>query len=177
MYKPCMAFWNLRRIEPADPVREPIMGVPSIDLEPVALFGCHGVVEGSIDPMGRRMTELLNTRQDVRINVPDATGTVRWESFPLGDVVAVAPPPHATDPARRVSRRRHRVVLQAGLYRIVGTAHLPPGPDIHAFLQRRPGWMPLTDCTIGTSEADYEVDVAIVNAAHIREVERLLGAV
>ena len=172
-----MPFWNVRRDEPATPDHEPILGAPSDELEPIALFAGRGVVEGSIDAMGRRMTELLNSRQDVRVMLPDGAGSGQWQSFPLADLVAVAPPPHPSNPARRISRRRHRVVLRAGAYRIVGTAHLPPGIHFDAYLQRRPGWLPLTDCTIGTPDADYEVDVAIVNSAHIAEIEPLLASI
>ena len=174
-YKGSMPFWNLRRDDPmAPPPDEPILGTPSDELEPIDVFGDHGVTEGAIDPMKQRMTELLNSRGDVRVNVPTESGAGDWQSFALAQLVAVAPPPHPSNPARRISRRRHRIVLYAGAYRIIGTAHLPPGTDVDDFLLRRPGWLPLTACTIGTSEAEYEVDVAIVNTARIGEVEPLL---
>ena len=177
VYNGDMPLWNVRREPAADPTHEPMLGAPSDELEPVALFCVEGVTEGSTDAMGRRMTELLNSRADIRINTPRESGAAEWHNFAMADVVAVAPPPHPSNPARRISRRKQRILLRAGEYRFVGTAHLPPGTDINAFLARRPGWMPLTECTIGTEEAEYEVDVAIVNTAHISEIERLLVSV
>jgi hypothetical protein len=160
-----MPFWNTRREDGAVTDPEPLIE----ELEPIALFGAHGfVIEGSIHAMGGRLTEVLNSRHDIGVNLADDMGRMRWLRYALSDQVLIAAPPHTTDPSRRISRRLHRAVLLAGPYRIVGTAHLPPGGEFEAFLQRRPGWLPLTECTITTSEAEYEVDVAILNTAHIR---------
>lgn len=173
-----MAFWSVRATAPSADVVEQGDGAAQFDLEPVALFGAGRVTEGWIDPLGHRMTELLNEHRNLRITT-DEDDPSAWQTYELEQLVAVAPPPHPPNPAQRVSRRRHRIVLHAAPYRILGTAHLPPGADVKAFLARSPQrWLPLTDCilTAEDGELEVEVEVAIVNVGHVSSVERLLYA-
>jgi hypothetical protein len=174
-----MAFWPIHSNGGVSTdSRRSAVAVGSVELpEPIAVFRLTGIAEGWIDPQGHRVSELLNSGQALRIQLADERGAPGpWTSCGVGDLVAVAPPPRAPDRARRVSRRRHRVALVAAQYRIVGTAHMPPGADPIRFVERTSQrWLPLTECSIIVWDDEYAVDVAIVNLAHVRAVEQLIS--
>ena len=100
------------------------------------------------------------------------------ETFDRDEILFVAPPDRATDPQRRLHRRKNRLIAIVGPYVVTGTAHLPPGTDLDPFLLRRQmRFMPLTDAWV-THRTDGSVDIArsvvIVNTANLRELKAAL---
>jgi hypothetical protein len=147
-----------------------------IDLQPLLLFRRSRVESGWIDPGGQRLTDLLNRQDAVRVLLAGADGApADWESCRVDELLLVAPPPRPTDPSRWLPRRRRRVGLRIGPYRVVGTAHMPPETEVEDFIaQRRQRFLPLTQCRVIMRDAEYAPDVAIVNIGYVREVEHLI---
>lgn len=132
--------------------------------EPIAVFRVDGVVEGWIAKPAGRISDGLNDADRMRVGTDgtDANGSA-WLEFDLDEVVAVAPAPRASSPAR-ISRRHHPIQVEAGPYVVKGIAHLPIGADPQRYVAstgRR--WLPLTDCTVSGADDDWAVEVVIVN--------------
>lgn len=93
-------------------------------------------------------------------------------------VMLVAPPALPTHQQRRLHRLRHRVAIRIADYRIVGTAHVPPGNRVdQAVFARRSAFLPVTDASIHHVANDEAVDlpVVLVNVALIDSVTELLA--
>lgn len=137
--------------------------------EPIAVFREDGVVEGWIPKEEGRISDGLNDADMMRVGTETADGeATNWLEFGLDEVIAVAPAPRPVSPLR-VSRRRHLVEVDAGPYRVRGTAHLPLGADPQRYVAttgRR--WLPLTECTVSAAADEWAVEVVIVNLDHAR---------
>lgn len=135
--------------------------------DPVAVFQLDDIVEGWIPKIDRRISDALNDAGRLRVRTPGPGGLAeKWLELDLDDVVAVAAPPRPPSPAR-LARRHHALDIEAGPYRLRGTAHMPLGADPHRYLfstGRR--WLPLTDCTVAVGDDAFAVDVVIVNMDH-----------
>ncbi len=93
----------------------------------------------------------------------------------------VAPPPRATDPQRRISRRRNRLVALVGSYVVTGTAHIQPGATLDPYtLRRQVRFLPLTDAWV-THRTEPSVDmgrpVLIVNTMNLIELRPAMTVV
>ena len=132
--------------------------------DPIAVFRVQGIVEGWIPKLEGRISDGLNDAERMRVRTPGPDGiSSEWLELDLDDVVAVAAPPRPPSPAR-VTRRHHLLEIDAGPYRVHGTAHMPPGADPQRYLGstgRR--WLPLTNCTVEAGDDAFAVDVVIVN--------------
>ncbi len=173
-----MPFWSLHRqvASHAGPAGAAVALAPT--LEPITLYLAEGTVFGRIDPEGRRVSDLLNLRPILRIRIP---GTIEaWTPYPRDEVLIAAPPPAMTDPQRRLRRLRRRVALRIGPYRVVGTAHVPPGTRVdEELLSRRSVFLPVTDVVIDSilePSVEHEAPVALVNIAAVQEITQLLSA-
>ena len=97
--------------------------------DPIAVFRIDGIVEGWIPKLEGRVSDGLNQADRMRIRTAAADGTPgEWLELDLDEVVAVAPAPRPPSPYR-IARRHHAVEIEAGQYRVTGTAHLPLGAD------------------------------------------------
>jgi hypothetical protein len=167
---------HARRSRPLGEVEGSTVRAVAIDLQPLLLFRRSRVESGWIDPEGQRLTDLLNRQEALRLLLAGEEGEpADWVSCRVGELLLVAPPPRPTDPSRWLPRRRRRVGLRVGPYRVVGTAHMPPETEVEDFIaQRRQRFLPLTQCRVIMRDAEYAPDVAIVNIAHVHEVEHLI---
>jgi hypothetical protein len=145
--------------------------------EPVLVFHESEVVSGFVEPAPERLSDVLNSVETLRVRAATEEGTPGGDpaEVPVDEIVLLAPPPRASDPARRVARSRRRVALHVGPYHVVGTAHLPPGTEMEAFIAEKPQrFMALTDCRVLIREVEYTPEVVIVNLARVIEVEHLI---
>ncbi len=143
----------------------------------IAVFGTQGIVEGSIPRIEKRISDALNEAARIRIRVEGVNDTPSAPvELDLAEVVAVAAAPRSPSP-HRVATRRHSVEVEAGPYRVRGTAHFPPGADPTRYVastSRR--WLPLTDCRVATGEDEWAVDVLIVNLRQLTKEIRAFNA-
>lgn len=130
------------------------------------------MLDGSIAVDGERLIDLLNRETTLRVcSTSDAT----WRSVDLDEVCLVGPPPHASDPQRRVRRQKHRVRVEVGPCLVTGTAHLVPGSELKPYLLRtRQRFLPITEAWIrrATHDPSLEGDVDVV-LANVAMAERL----
>ena len=144
--------------------------------EPVLVFQEFEVVSGFVEPGPERLSDVLNSIEALSVRATTEDGSPGDPAeMPVDDILLLAPPPRETDPGRRVARSRRRVALHVGPYHVVGTAHLPPGTEIEAFIAEKPQrFMALTDCRVLIREVEYTPEVTIVNVARVIEVEHLI---
>ncbi len=140
---------------------------PDGERDPIAVFRIDGIVEGWIPKLEGRVSDGLNQADRMRIRTAAEDGSPgEWLELDLDQVVAVAAAPRPPSP-HRVARRQHAVEIEAGRYRVSGTAHLPPGADPERYLASAGRqWLPLTGCTVAVGDDEWAVDVAIVNLDH-----------
>jgi hypothetical protein len=138
--------------------------------DPVAVFKIDGVVEGWMPHEQRRLSDMLNGGDSVRVRLPERDGNRdEWLVVNPETVVAVAPPPPRSPSRLRLPRRQYPYVLRAAPYRIAGTAHIPSGSDpVHFLLTTPRDWLPLTNCTVEGGNDAWEVEVVIVNLQQVR---------
>jgi hypothetical protein len=140
---------------------------PDGERDQIAVFRIDGIVEGWIPKLEGRVSDGLNQADRMQIRAAAADGSPgEWLELDLDQVVAVALTPRPPSP-HRVARRQHAVEIEAGRYRVSGTAHLPPGADPERYVASAGRqWLPLTDCTVAVGDDEWAVDVAIVNLDH-----------
>jgi len=145
--------------------------------DPIAVFRIDGIVEGWIPKLEGRVSDGLNQADRMRIRTAAADGTPgEWLELDLDEVVAVAPAPRPPSPYR-IARRHHAVEIEAGQYRVTGTAHLPLGADPERYAASTARhWLPLTRCTVVVGDDEWAVDVAIVNLDHASRKRRTYQA-
>ena len=131
------------------------------DLEPIRLILEEADLTGWIYTQGQRMTDILQAGEPFSFLQDDLTD---WaEVFP-DDTVLVVPPPHVSAPDQRLARNQHRVLIGAGDYRVLGTAHLRPGEQDDPMLRATRRFLPLTDAIFSRGDAPGEAaEVVIVN--------------
>jgi hypothetical protein len=131
------------------------------DLEPIRLILEEADLAGWVYTQGQRMTDILQSGEPFQFLQDDMT---HWaEVFP-DDLVLVVPPPHVSAPEQRQQRNQHRVLISAGEFRVLGTAHLRPGEQDDPMLRATRRFLPLTDATFARGDGPEEAaEVVIVN--------------
>jgi hypothetical protein len=144
---------------------------PDGSLEPVAALTANGVIEGSIERTGDRLSDRLNAGARLSMRRDDGGEGMRWTELDLDHVIALAAPRRPEGSPNRMARRRHATELRADPYVISGTIHMPPGADPARYAASTgKRWLPVSDCTVEARDGAWEVEVLIVNLDHVRRV-------
>jgi hypothetical protein len=161
------------------------------DLAPIELYTADARIVGWIAADGRRVTDLLNERGELRLwrpspgplydgsdgqgpgdpssgttppgagAGPDAAG--EWQTLATDRVIVAMPPEWRASRQLRLHRRLRRAALVAGPLNITGNLHIAPGAEIGMHLiTRGPRWLPLTDAYIlHTGDPPFEHVVSV----------------
>jgi hypothetical protein len=164
------------------------------DLAPIELYTADTRIVGWIAANGRRVTDLLNAQDELRLWQPspgpiEAPVTARdpapnpeengeWQSLPTEQVVLAMPPEWRASRQLRLHRKLRRVALSAGPFSVTGNLHVvpgaEPGPEL---LLRGPRFLPLTEAYLlhnGEPPFEHVVSVVIVNTAHVTQLVPLV---
>lgn len=164
----------------------------SAELAPIELYTADARIVGWIAPDGRRVTDLLNGPDELRLwrpspgpldattepdtdEAPAAEGD--WYSISTAQVVLAMPPEWRASRQLRLHRRLRRAALTAGPFSVTGNVHLPPGTEVGPHLLRGQPFLPLTDAYLlhnGDPPFEHVVSVVIVNAAHVTQIVPLV---
>ena len=183
-----MTFWNWRR-GPASSSTDGTTAIAAAsDLAPIELYTADSRIVGWIAPHGQRVTDLLSSRDELRLwrpspgplddthmPVPDENG--EWATLATGRVILAMPPEWRASRQLRLHRRLRRAALNAGPFHITGNVHLTPGVEIGLELVQSTAFLPLTDAYI-LHDADppfeHVVSVVIVNGSHVSSLVPLV---
>lgn len=131
------------------------------ELEPIRLILEEGDLTGWLYTRGRRMTDILQAGDPFSFLQDDQA---TWTDVLPDDTLLVVPPPYVSAPDQRLARNQHRVLIGAGDYRVLGTAHLRPGEQDDPMLRATRRFLPLTDAIFSRGDGAGEAaDVVIVN--------------
>lgn len=155
--------WPLQSSSPVDAQTAPA-------LEPVRLVLKDYEAVGWIQPRGERVTDLLHSGAPLMF-LPDNPEVGDWVPMEPGDLLIVVPPPHVSQPERRVQRQLHEAVVRIGGYVVTGTAHLMPGEELDPYLRSTRQFLPLTGATLASEDGlrTERVEVVIVNLKQVSE--------
>jgi hypothetical protein len=181
-------FWSWRRKSPSTRDTDGATALaPMLDLEQVELYTSDGMVLGLVAPEGERMSDILNRQRALLVHgarqtaygaTADAEPTARISSYDSDQILLAMPPAHAGNPARRIHRKRHRVQLDVGPFRVMGTAHIPPGSTLDPYLLRtRTSFVAVTDAVVRfPDDPTFErlAEVVLVNTAAITAIDQML---
>lgn len=139
-------------------------------LEPIRLVLKNYEAVGWIQPRGERVTDLLHSGAPLMF-LPDNRDIGDWVPMEPAELLIVVPPPHVSQPERRVQRQLHEAVVRIGGYMITGTAHLMPGEELDPYLRSTRQFLPLTEATLTSEDGlrSEHVGVAIVNLKQVSE--------
>jgi hypothetical protein len=190
-----VTFWNWRRgSSPAPTSGSSAIAMATPDLAPIELYTADSRIVGWLEANGRRVTDLLNAQDELRLwrpspgpldgalagdtvrdSAPEAPdGSGEWQTLTTGQVILAMPPEWRASRQLRLHRRLRRAAMTAGPFNVTGNLHLHPGVEIGPHLiQRGPRWMPLTEAyLLHTGEPPFEhvVSVVIVNTAFISQI-------
>lgn len=188
-----MTFWNWRRGTPAAATAGSAAVALSPELAPIELYTADARVVGWIQANGRRVTDLLNEQDELRLWQPQpgpmgaepgsttpspAADAAEWQSLLTETMILAMPPEWRSSRQLRLHKRLRRVALSAGPFRVTGNLHLHPGTEIGPhLLSRGPRFLPLTDAYIlhsGEPPFEHVVSVVIVNTAHVTSLTSLV---
>ncbi|HET7520746.1 MAG TPA: hypothetical protein VFK61_04315 [Candidatus Limnocylindria bacterium] len=188
-----MTFWNWRRGTSTATSGTAAVAL-SPDLAPIELYTADTRIVGWIAANGRRVTDLLNGQDELRLwqpspgpieppaSVRDAAPEVEesgeWQSVLTEQLILAMPPEWRASRQLRLHRKLRRVAVSAGPFSVTGNLHLvpgaEPGPEL---LQRGPRFLPLTEAYIlhnGEPPFEHVVSVVIVNTAHVAQLVPLV---
>jgi hypothetical protein len=189
-----MTFWNWRRGTGATATSGTAAVALAPELAPIELYTADSRVVGWIASNGRRVTDLLNAQDELRLwqpspgpidaptsprdTVPDPGDSGEWQSMLSEQVILAMPPEWRASRQLRLHRKLRRVALSAGPFNVTGNLHLvpgaEPGPEL---LLRGPRFLPLTEAYIlhnGEPPFEHVVSVVIVNTAHVAQLVPLV---
>ena len=191
-----MTFWNWRRGPGPSATQGSAALATSPDLAPIELYTADARIVGWIVPNGQRVTDLLNTQDELRLWRPspgplgeralplvDAVDPTaggdngEWESLPTARVILAMPPEWRASRQLRLHRRLRRAACVAGPFNLTGNVHLAPGVEVGLHLTRTHRFLPLTDAYIlhsGEPPFEHVVSVAMVNTAHVAQIVPLV---
>jgi hypothetical protein len=138
------------------------MTEPDGDLEPIRILMEDADRRGWVYTRGQRMTDILSAGKPFSFLAED--DLTQWTDVSPDETVIVVPPPHTSQPGLRLPGTRHRVLINAGVYQVAGTALLRPGEQDDPILRATRRFLPLTEASFvrGDGPAE-EADVVIVN--------------
>jgi hypothetical protein len=189
-----MTFWNWRRgSAPSATAGSAAVSLVS-DLAPIELYTAETRIVGWIAANGRRVTDLLNAQDELRLwqpspgpieapmtarePAPNAEDKGEWQSLLTEQVILAMPPEWRASRQLRLHRKLRRVALSAGPFSVTGNLHVvpgaEPGPDL---LLRGPRFLPLTEAYLlhnGEPPFEHVVSVVIVNTAHVTQLVPLV---
>jgi hypothetical protein len=189
-----MTFWNWRRGATAAATAGSAAVAFAPELAPIELYTADSRIVGWIAANGRRVTDLLNAQDELRLWQPspgpiDAPMSARdtapnpdesgeWQSLLADQVILAMPPEWRASRQLRLHRKLRRVALTAGPFSVTGNLHIvpggEPGPEL---LLRGPRFMPLTEAYLlhnGKPPFEHVVSVVIVNTAHVTQLVPLV---
>ena len=188
-----MTFWNWRRGPGPSTTQGSTALASSPELAPIEIYTADSRVVGWIAPDGQRVTDLLNSRDELRLWRPspgafDETGALpangrvdgdsgEWESLATARVILAMPPEWRASRQLRLHRRLRRAALVAGPFSVTGNVHLPVGAEVSPHLLRGRAFLPLTDAYLlynGEPSFEHVVSVVIVNTAHVAQIVPLV---
>ena len=191
-----MTFWNWRRTPGGTASAGSSAVALAADLAPIELYTADARIVGWIASNGRRVTDLLNEQDELRLWRPSpgpieppadlsssdsstsSDNDGEWQTLATDRVVLAMPPEWRAARQLRLHRKLRRVAVQAGPFSVTGNLHMAPGtePGPH-LLSRGPHFMPLTEAyLLHNAEPPFEhvVSVVIVNTAHITQMVPLV---
>ncbi len=188
-----MTFWNWRRGPGPSATHGTAAIAASPDLAPIEIYTADARIVGWIAPDGQRVTDLLNSQDELRLWRPspgavDEAGIPmpgtsvggsagEWESLATVRVVLAMPPEWRASRQLRLHRRLRRAALVAGPFSITGNVHVAHGVQVGTHLLRGNGFLPLTDAYFlhaGEPSFEHVVSVVIVNTAHVSQIVPLV---
>jgi hypothetical protein len=192
-----VTFWNWRRGAGAPAGAGSAAVTLAPDLAPIELYTADSRIVGWIAAHGRRVTDLLNDEDELRlwrpspgpIDAPSEPLTARqpaptpdesgeWHTLVAAQVILAMPPEWRASRQLRLHRKLRRVALSAGPFSVTGNLHVPPGgePGPHLLLHGR-RFLPLTEAYLlhnGEPPFEHVVSVVIVNTAHVTQIVPLV---
>ena len=188
-----MTFWNWRRGPGPMATQGSAAVATAPELAPIEIYTAESRIVGWIAPQGQRVTDLLSTKDELRLwrpspgaldetDVPSPVGAIpgdsgAWESLPTARVLLAMPPEWRASRQLRLHRRLRRAAVVVGPFTITGNVHLHPGVQIGLHLVRSQPFVPLTDAYIlhnGEPSFEHVVSVVIVNSAHVAQIVPLV---
>lgn len=188
-----MTFWNWRRGGGASTQGTSAVAVSTADdLAPIELYTAESRVVGWIASHGRRVTDLLNSDNELRLwrpspgplnetalPAPGGPGgeSGEWQSVSTARVILAMPPEWRASRQLRLHRRLRRAALTAGPFSVTGNVHVPPGAEVGPHLLGGQSFLPLTDAHIlhnGDPPFEHVVSVVIVNTAYVGQIVPLI---
>lgn len=188
-----MTFWNWRRGPGPSATHGSSAIASSPELAPIEIYTADSRIVGWIAPDGQRVTDLLNSQDELRLWRPssertDETGmpavadelggtSGEWETLATARVVLAMPPEWRASRQLRLHRRLRRAALAAGPFSITGNIHLANGVQVGPHLLRGQGFLPLTDAYFlrnGDPSFEHVVSVVIVNSVHVSQIVPLV---
>lgn len=192
-----MTFWNWRR-GPGPSATQGSAAVASTpELAPIEIYTADARIVGWLAPDGQRVTDLLNSRDELRLWRPSpgpeaATveptsiharpetddGPGEWESLPTARVILAMPPEWRASRQLRLHRRLRRAAIEAGPFSVTGNVHLANGVQVGPHLLRGQGFLPLTDAYLlhlGEPYFEHVASVVIVNTIHVSRIVPLVS--
>lgn len=191
-----MTFWNWRRGPASATQGSAALAATGPDLVPIELYTLESRIVGWIAPNGLRVTDVLNSRDEIRlwrpspgpmddrsmpagnVDLDDAATSGEWHSLSSEHVVLAMPPEWRASRQLRLHRRLDRAALAAGPFSVTGNIHLTPGIPIGPHLLRSQPFLPLTDAHIlhdADPHFEHVVSVVIVNTAHVSRITPLVA--
>ena len=187
-----MTFWNWRRGGGTTTTAGSRAVALAPDRAPIELYTADSRVVGWIAANGRRVTDLLNSQDELRLWQPspgpieaplsDQAPTVdesgEWQSLVTDQMILAMPPEWRASRQLRLHRKLRRVALIAGPFSVTGNLHMAPGAEPGPeLLIRGPRFLPLTEAYIlhnGEPPFEHVVSVVIVNTAHVSQMTPLV---
>jgi hypothetical protein len=135
---------------------------PDGDLEPIRILLEDADLRGWVYTQGQRMTDILSAGEPFSFLAED--DLTKWTDVFPDETVIVVPPPHTSQPGLRLPGTGHRVLINAGVYQVAGTALLRPGEQDDPILRATRRFLPLTQASFVRGDGPPEdADVVIVN--------------
>jgi hypothetical protein len=156
-------------------------------LEPVEIYTATAMVNGLVEPEGRRLSDMLNANSVLAIrdarstsllsNVEGSEGS-GWTRLPTDEILFVMPPGRESPRQMRIHRRKHRVRIQIGQFHIAGDAHALPGIRLDPYvLRQRMHFLAITDAHVSfMAEPVWErsAPVVLVNVRPVQDLREVL---